>query len=159
MAVLGILNVIPGNLLLLGIAEGGWSWKSSGMQGFLVYILPEYAAGAGLAPPSFFRPDVIVACVFYEWRNPTSESSGVIPGKGGLTFCRQSRFDPAGKWSFLHFIKCTNRYLESVGSSRTLTDLYPPGTRRPTKDKAAVCVNLLLARQTPLMLAANGYHY
>lgn len=35
-------------------------------QGFLVYILPEYAAGAGLAPPSFFSPDVIVACVFYE---------------------------------------------------------------------------------------------
>lgn len=91
--------------LLLGKergAGGAGSWKSSGMQGFLVYILPEYAAGAGLAPPSFFWPDVIVACVFYEWRNPTSESSGVIPGKGGLTFCRQSRFDPAGKLWFLY---------------------------------------------------------
>lgn len=29
-------------------------------------ISAEYTAGAGFAPPSFFRPDVIVACVFYE---------------------------------------------------------------------------------------------
>ena len=130
-------------LVVAGNSGGGLVMEKFWMQGFLVYILPEYAAGAGLAPPSFFRPDVIVACVFYEWRNPTSESSGVIPGKGGLTFCRQSRFDPAGKWSFLHFIKHSNRYLELIGSSRTLKDLYPPGTRRPTKDKAAVCVNLL----------------
>lgn len=53
-------------VVVAGNREGVLSWKNSGMQGFLVYILPEYAAGAGFAPPSFFRPDVIVACVFYE---------------------------------------------------------------------------------------------
>lgn len=33
--------------------------------------------------------------------NLTSESRGVIPGKGGLTFRRQSRFDGAGKHRLL----------------------------------------------------------
>lgn len=35
-------------------------------MGFLIDIYSEFTAGAGFAPPSFFRPDVIVACVFYE---------------------------------------------------------------------------------------------
>lgn len=71
-------------------------------MGFLIDIYSEYTAGAGFAPPSFFRPDVIVACVFYEWKNPTF-SSRVIPGKGGLTFRRQGRFVGAGKYLYWTF--------------------------------------------------------
>lgn len=40
--------------------------ESSGDAGIPCLHPREYAAGAGLSPPPFLRPDVIVAGVFYE---------------------------------------------------------------------------------------------
>lgn len=65
-----ILLCSPGKLLLLGILGiegGGWRVHGKVVDAGIPCLHPEeYAAGAGLTPPSFFGPDVTVAYVFCE---------------------------------------------------------------------------------------------
>lgn len=66
----------PGVFLLLGtrraVLEKFCFWDSLFTSS---QSKPGRWVGREMAPPTFFRPDVIVACVFYEWKNPTSEGN------------------------------------------------------------------------------------